>query len=252
MINDSLKELGLTDKEVTVYLAVLRNGKIIPADLAKLTGINRTTVYSVAEELVRKGFLYEDLAGAIKYFVPIAPDDLDSIIRREEKKLEKKKELVAKAVKELKIFSQGTKYIFPKIRFVWEDELKSFFVKQTDKWEKSARETEPCWYGFQDESFVDNYAEYINWYWLRPNNEMKLKLFSSKCESEVKIKQRNYFGREVKFFSKKMPFTASTMVIGKYIIMVVSKQNPHYAIEIKNAELANNLREVFKLLWISH
>ncbi|NQS89510.1 TrmB family transcriptional regulator, partial [Patescibacteria group bacterium] len=45
MIQELLKQLGFKEKEIAVYIAVLQKGKVSPAEVAKTTGINRTTVY---------------------------------------------------------------------------------------------------------------------------------------------------------------------------------------------------------------
>jgi predicted transcriptional regulator len=251
MLNNLLKKLGFSEKEIVLYLAILKHGKIIPSDLSKITGINRTTVYSLADELSKKGVIIQDFSSNIKFFLPAPPQDLELIIKKEEAKLEKKKTVVKQAINELNHYSSHTQYTIPKLRFVMEEELKDFFFKQNDKWEKSAMETDACWYGFQDNFFVENFHEYINWYWSRPDNKMKLMLLSNKCEAEITIQKHQYNLRQIKFLKKKVPFSASTMIIGDYIIMVVSNQKPHYAIEIKNKELAKNLKELFKIFWSS-
>jgi sugar-specific transcriptional regulator TrmB len=50
MLEHQLVSLGLSDKEVTLYLAVLQQGRVTPTEVARLTGIQRSTVYSVARE----------------------------------------------------------------------------------------------------------------------------------------------------------------------------------------------------------
>jgi sugar-specific transcriptional regulator TrmB len=57
MYTEYLKQLGLDDKEIAVFLVVLERGKVLPATVATITNINRSTVYSVAKELARKGLI---------------------------------------------------------------------------------------------------------------------------------------------------------------------------------------------------
>jgi sugar-specific transcriptional regulator TrmB len=77
MENELLNRLGFSDKEITVYTAILRYGKISPASLAKLTKLNRTTVYSVAKELIKQGVIAEDLGGPSLLLVAKSPQALE-------------------------------------------------------------------------------------------------------------------------------------------------------------------------------
>src|SRR3989338_3820252 len=70
MLHSLLKQLDFNDKEITIYLAILEKGKINPSEVAQITGINRTTVYSVAKELIRRGIVSEDLGASPRLFVP--------------------------------------------------------------------------------------------------------------------------------------------------------------------------------------
>ena len=75
MVETLLQQLGFTANEIAVYLAVLENGKITPTDVAKRTGVNRTTVYSVAKELAKRGVMVVDLGGVNHYLVALPPRD---------------------------------------------------------------------------------------------------------------------------------------------------------------------------------
>ena len=83
MLQQLLKQLEFSEKESQVYLAVLAQGKILPVDVAKITNINRATVYSVAKELIKKGVIAEDLGGKARYLVALPPKDLDKLATKQ-------------------------------------------------------------------------------------------------------------------------------------------------------------------------
>ncbi len=56
-INNVLSDFGLTDNEIKVYLEALKYKESNPFQLAKLTGIARTTVYDVLTSLSLKGLI---------------------------------------------------------------------------------------------------------------------------------------------------------------------------------------------------
>jgi len=249
MIGDSLKKLNFSNKEVDIYLGVLKNGKITHTDLAKYTSINRTTVYSVADELIKKGVISEDLSGPTTYLVALPPEDLDNIIKKQEKELEEQKKVIDNAIKELKKVAGEVRYSVPKVRFIPEEDLENFIYKQTPLWNESLTKTKSDWLGFQDPSFVEYYSQWIDWYWTNAPKNIELKLLSNPADIEKIMGKRKYARRKIKNLKKKAPFTATTWVIGDYIIMLVTDKRPHYAIEIHNPVLAENQREIFKIMW---
>jgi sugar-specific transcriptional regulator TrmB len=249
MIGDSLKKLNFTDKEIDIYLGVLKNGKITHTDLAKYSGINRTTVYSVADELIKKGVIAEDLSGSTTYLIALPPEDLDNIIKKQQKEVEKQKKVVDLAIKELKKVAGEARYSVPKVRFIPDEDLENFLYKQTPKWLESLKKTNSAWLGFQDPTFVEHYNQWIDWQWKNSSKEIELKLLTNSVDIEKVMAKRKYPRRKIKNFKKNIPFTASTWVMGDYIVMLVTDKRPHYAIEIHNPVIAENQREVFKELW---
>ncbi len=249
MIEETLKKLRFTEKEVDLYLAVLKNGKITPADLSKITGINRSTVYSVSGELIKKGVISDDVTGTTKYLIALSPEKLVNVAKKEEKKLVKKKQLITTAIKELKQVSTGTKYTVPKVRFIAENELENFLYKQTPKWNESMTKTKTAFLGFQDHTFVEYYSSWVEWYWNDAPKDITVNLLTNQSDIEKVLAKRSHPQRRMKFFKKSKPFTATTWVMGEYIVMIITNERPHYAIEIHNAELAKNQLELFRVLW---
>ncbi len=250
MINELLKQLGLAEKQARVYLGVLQYGKITPASLAKIVGLNRSTVYSVAKELMALGVIAEDLGGRTLYLVAKPAEDLEMIVKRQEKELEGKKNLVKSAISELKGLNKTGVYAVPKIVFIEESEIDNHLYKQTPIWAESIRQRGGTWWGFQDHSFVEHYEKWIDWSWESGVQEgIDLKLLSN--EQEGRVKRKTFPRRTVKFWNQSKHFTASTWICGDYVIMLVTNQRPHYLVEIHDAVLALNQREVFKGLWQS-
>jgi len=250
MINQLLKQLKFSDKETEVYLAVLAQGKVTPADVAKITNINRTTVYSIAQGLIKKGVIAQDLGGRTRYLVALPPKDLDKIVKKQEKQLKQKKAIINKAIKELAKLSQNTQYSIPKIVFITENDLENYLYKQSPIWNESILKSDKTatWWGFQDHSFVVHYEKWIDWYWQRAPAKLCVRLLSNKSEIEETMQKKKYLRREIKFWSK-TNFTASTWVCGDYVIMVITKQRPHYLVEIHDVVLAHNMRELFCGIW---
>jgi hypothetical protein len=250
--NQLLSELGFSVKETSIYLAILQSGKITPAQIAKLTKINRTTVYAVAKELQRRGVISEDLGSTPAQLIALPPEDLANIIRNDEKDLESKRVLVDKAIEGLSSLAKATKYQVPKIVFIEEEQLEDYLYKQTPLWNKSLLEVDPTWWGFQDPSLVEHYQGWIDWYWQEANpTSIDLKLLTSQGDIEQEMKKREYLRRQIKFWKEATDFSATTWINGDYVVMIMTSARPHYLVEIHDKVMAHNLRQLFKGIWNS-
>ncbi len=83
-----LQEIGLSDKEATVYLALLAVDHASVLDLAKKTKINRTTIYFVLESLAKKGLVSEIQHGKKTLFAADPPERLENFIMHQQTTLE--------------------------------------------------------------------------------------------------------------------------------------------------------------------
>ncbi len=250
MVKESLKQLGFAEKEIEVYLAVLEQGKTTPANIALLTGINRTTVYSIAKELLEKGVIAEDIAGPKSYLVALPPEELKNLARIEERDLQAKRILITQVTTELQNFTKNTKYSIPKISFIYKEDIKNFLYKQTPEWNNSAMGRDKTWWGFQDPTFVLYYQKWIDWFWQESKpKDFELKLLSNNTADEQLVNKKGYEGRQIKFWDKGNNFTATTWIAGDYLIMAVTNQHPFYLVQIHDATLAHNMREMFKNIW---
>lgn len=252
MISTLLRKLGLNSHEVEVYLAVLKAGQIGATELSQVTKINRTTIYSVAKQLVKRGIITEDLGSNKRLFIAKPPQDLDLLLRRQEYDLEEKRHLLQGSMAELEKLAKSAQYSVPKIVFIEEEGVKDYLYRQTDTWNKSLAEVDPTWWGFQDTTLVEDYQDWIDWYWQKANPEnIDLKLLTNQTDIEKIMQEKHYGRRQIKFWGEATGFTATTWINGDYVVMIVTREKPHYLVEIYDKTLAHNLRQVFKGIWNS-
>ena len=252
MITDLLLKYGLSDKEIAIYIALVQRGKATATELSRITKINRTTIYSVCKELTDKGFINEDTSKATSEFIPLPPQDLKTLIAREEQHLQHRRNLIDQLIPELFSISKSTIYSPPKILFKSEDEFEEYLYQQTPVWTESIMKTDGIWWGFQDTSFVEHYDKYIDWHWDQPiTAKMGLKIITTTLKAEVQhnAKERWPERRKIKTWPKAIDFTATTWVLGDYVVMAFTDRKPHYLIEIYDKAIAQNNRTLFKGIW---
>lgn len=251
MINEILKSLGFSEKEIAVYICILEQGKVSAATVARITKINRTTVYSVSKELIKRGIIAEDLAGTQRYFTALPVETLQKAYTEEEQALKKKKEAIDGLMKELSTLPKSKHYSVPKIRFIDEFGISDFLIKQLPVWIESAKTTDKNWWGFQDTSFIDEYPEWFKYHWEIFPADFGTRLFTNKKPSEEKFAEhvKDTDRRQIKYWDVSEEFTATHAVLGNYVLFCMTREHPHYLVEIHDSVMAENLRQMFKGMW---
>lgn len=82
-IPDYFKQLGLSSEKATLYLTLLNSGPQTAISLAKLSGIKRTYVYHLSQELAKENLIKLSQKGRTTFFTALSPDTL--LARAEER-----------------------------------------------------------------------------------------------------------------------------------------------------------------------
>lgn len=98
---EPLKNLGLSEKEAQIYLALLQLGPSTPYQIAKKAGLKRPTAYVIAEELCEKGLLVQVPGEEKRRYIARTPD---AFIEERETKIQ----AVKRILPELRSFQKGT------------------------------------------------------------------------------------------------------------------------------------------------
>ncbi len=82
-IENILKGLGFQENEVQIYIANLELGMTQVANIAKFSGIKRTTLYGILEKMEEKKILKKHIKNGVTYYESINPDDLYEILEKQ-------------------------------------------------------------------------------------------------------------------------------------------------------------------------
>ena len=251
LLEDKLKEIGFSDKETAVYLCIFQYRKISPARISLLTHINRPTVYNVAEGLIKQGLVAEDKAGKIKYFVSLGETALENIVNNQQRKVIEIKQKVPSIMEALRELPKQGKYSIPKIQFVDESRLRDFFINRSSVWAESALSKDNTWWGYQDHTLLEHYQDWADHFFTRFSRDIGLNLFTNKKEVETKTMSKKLYAsrRHIKYWEGSKDFTATHVVVGDYVLMIMTNEHPHYLIEIYDRVMSDNTRELFKSIW---
>ena len=72
----TLQNYGRSEKEARVYLTVLELGTSIASTIARRAELNRVTVYTLLEEMIKKSTILSESINNIKYYTAVHPEAL--------------------------------------------------------------------------------------------------------------------------------------------------------------------------------
>ncbi|MEN9582551.1 MAG: hypothetical protein RL641_505 [Candidatus Parcubacteria bacterium] len=106
MIEQFLENIGLSQKESMVYMALLAVESSSVIDLAKKTDIKRTSIYPIIESLEKKGLVSEVEVGKKNEYRAEAPERLETYIKNEQARLNEQAKLLDEVIPRLKSVSR--------------------------------------------------------------------------------------------------------------------------------------------------
>jgi len=82
MLEQVLKQAGMSKKQAKIYLAAIALGETTIKEIAQKSGIRRTTIYDVIQEMIDLGYIKLTSHGARRKFLAATPEELQFIIKR--------------------------------------------------------------------------------------------------------------------------------------------------------------------------
>ncbi len=109
MLEQTLKKLGLSDKEIKVYLSCLKLGPSPVRKVAIEAGINRGTTYDILKDLIELGLVSYYHQAKKQYFIAEDPAKLKDVLEQKQQQLEKIKTDVDEIIPQLKSIYDNAK-----------------------------------------------------------------------------------------------------------------------------------------------
>src|SRR3989344_8689759 len=98
---EPLRELGLTEGEIKVYLALTELGESTSGPIVDKAGVSISKVYTILERLVKRGLVSHIVKNNTKYFSAANPDRLLYYLRQKEDLLKQQEKSLKETVDEL-------------------------------------------------------------------------------------------------------------------------------------------------------
>lgn len=108
MLEKYLQDIGLNEKEATLYLALVQVDNSSVIDLSKKTKINRSTVYVVLEGLAKKGLVSETTVGKKTHYQAEPPERLETFVERQKVNLDEQSKRLKDIIPQIKTVQRET------------------------------------------------------------------------------------------------------------------------------------------------
>lgn len=238
-MNEILKDLGFSEREIKVYLALLELGETKVGPIATLTRLQHSKVYETLEKLIEKGLANFIIKSKTKYFSSQDPKELLNIQKEKERKLI---ELIPELHKKQK-FSHDKQ-----IATVYDgyNAIKSLFDSILDSLKKDS-----YYYVF---AFKQEYITSEQASRLLRDVHMRLaeKKIDDKMIANISVRKeihKNYSGIsniKIKFTDLNLPL--GLMIVDNRVINWVWGERPT-AIEIISNQIAEKYKQFFLEIW---
>lgn len=244
-VRSYLTEFGLNDKEVTIYLTLLKTGPSTIMDLSRKTGIKRSTTHNNVEELIKKGLVSQTNYGERRMAVAEDPEKLKFL-------LEQRKWEVQKLEKNMTDIVKGIYETIPQAKDTSKVEVKyydgSMGVKLIYKEAFSSPELR---------SYV-SLAEIAKVF---PDNSELFKDVKNKSrkvmeivdDSEESLKAAKEFSKDSNFKFKVSPsalnLSAVDILIFEHKVALINFKDSVRGIVIENKDYWENMKAIFDYTW---
>lgn len=235
MYEEQLRELGLTDNEVRIYLLLLNQGMMNPSEISQKLGLHRGYVYDALERMQEKEVVNSILKDNKKYFQATSPENLVGLLKF---RLENFQKIVPDLMKIAELKKEETKVELHRGKRVYRILLKDMI--------SSLKKNEEAYLIGIDENVLINEVEPI--YLKQYLNIIKSKNIKEKIIIKIgakKLKNPNLQYKELheKYIGK----TAQIIYNNKVAIFILG--TPYYLIIIDNKEVAETYKKQFNLVW---
>lgn len=103
----NLKRLSLSGDECKVYLVLLES-PMSHLEIARKTGVNRTKVYRLADDLIKRGLITEKISDEGRELAANDPSNLEITLTTAEEKLKSQRQILSQTLPSLQtLFAQG-------------------------------------------------------------------------------------------------------------------------------------------------
>jgi len=239
-----LEEIGLTDSEIKVYLALLKLGQTTAGPIVDEAKVTRSKIYDILERLKNKGLVGYITKESTKYFSAADPHNILHYLEKKEEEIQEEKESVKKILPQLLLqYTTGGEKKIAEI-FVGMKGMENAFNVLVNEFDSK----EP-YYAFgagkgEDVEKIQLFFDRLH----KKRSEKKVRsyiIFNETSRGLFKSQERSRLV-EAKYLIQSTPVAIN--IYKDYTIIALLTKEP-ITFLIKNKEVSDSFKEYFKIMW---
>lgn len=243
-MKETLQKFGLTDKEATVYLAMLELGTAPVSDIAAKSDLNRSTTYVILDDLSSRGMVSSTDKNKIRVFTPASPERLVHYLNEKAKHYESLVGVANSVMPELKSMYVGAGPK-PTVQFFEGKEGVQHGYEETLKSTEEIRA-----FASIDDMHSTLPRFFPEYYQRRANKNIHIKaIFPDTPAARERISNNKQEKRTAYLVPKDSYYSNSEInVYDDKIVFLALKE--HFSLIIHSETMANVLKKIFDLAFI--
>ncbi|MFH0701401.1 MAG: helix-turn-helix domain-containing protein [Candidatus Woesearchaeota archaeon] len=239
-----LERIGLTQSEISVYLALLKLGQTTAGPIVDEAKVTRSKIYDILERLTQKGLVGYITKESTKYFSAANPHNILSYLEQKEKEIEEDKLSVQKILPELLL--QQTLSNDKKVAeiFLGMRGMNNAFGVLINEF--NSKDTYYAFGAGKGENLLQIKLFFEKLHQQRIRKKVKSKIIFNHSSRGIFKSQEKSPLVEVRYLFESTP--AAINIYKDYTLIAILNQEP-ITFLVKNKETADSFREYFKAMW---
>jgi len=241
----SLKESGLTDGEIKVYLALLEIGSSTTGPIVDKSRVSRSIVYRLLEKLMHKGLVSSVVKEKTNYFQAAEPNKILEYIYERERKFEENKKKVEELLPELLMKQSMSEKSEVNMYFGY----KGIRTAHEHSYLKLKKGEEYCYLGIPSFQPKEQHLYWQKDHARRIKSGINFRALFNKDTDPKVLKNRNSFKHaDVRYMGTDIK-TPATFMTYKDTTVIILQSPTAMAVEIVNQDIADSFQAYFEEFW---
>jgi len=238
-LSEAIENIGLSQKETFVYLALLRIGQASAALISKNSGLKRPTTYLILEELRRRGFVMKMPGNKKQMFIAKSPEE---IIDEAKKNVDRATQVLPQL---MNMFSKSD----PQVRTIHFEGLHGIREALWYKFNELKGSEIVAFFGSAEDASPDLVNLFHEWNVAIADAKVELRSIVPDAKDLKKFREGD---KRYGFRPKVLPpfnYTSKTSIeiTDRFIRIIMFKEQQ--AVIVENPVVAKALKEIFEIVW---
>ena len=243
---EPLRELGLTEGEIKVYIALTEIGETTSGPIVEKSGVSISKVYTILDRLTKKGLVSHILKNSTKYFSPAHPERLLVYLKQKEDSIKQQEHSLKEVINQLST-SQGTS-LTSEIVQVYEG-LKGIQTARERTLNVMKKGDEMWIIGIAQSPYEKLIPYFEDYHKRRYKKGIKCHyLYNEEARKPFGEHSASYPSSEVRYMKKGL-ITHAWMEIYADTVTIGINKGKSFSVIIQNQEVANSFKIYASLLW---